>query len=913
MGKSTQKGRLLSISTPLGEDYLLINKLKVKEGLSQLFEMEVELMFDEEQDDQFTVTVVDPTKILGRPVTIFVKQDEGSEREFTGMVSHFMQGGRDRKFTMYYARVVPHIWQLTLSSQIRIFQNKTVPQILQEVFEGFEVKYQLLNEYKPRNYCVQYHETDFDFASRLMEEEGIYYYFEHSAGMEKVVLRDRYQTPENCPSKYEIPMYNELLKDDSSYDTAINDWRIDYRFQTGKVKLWDYNFQLTKKNLEAEQSSAFNISGNQEIEIYQFPGGYARKYDGIDKSGGDRPSDLQNIFQDNKKTVKNMMDSMDAQYKTIIGKSDCATMSSGYRFYLKNHPNNEFNAAYIITSVKHDVEQSPNYDQKEIINAYKNEFTCIPHGSGHPEFRPPRKVKKPIVRGSQTAIVVGPPGEEIFTDKYGRVKVNFHWDREQKFNADSSCWVRVAREIAGNKWGAMHIPRIGQEVIVDFIEGDPDQPIITGSVYNPETMPHYELPKYKTLTYFKTRTTPDDGKGFNELRFEDKAGKEQVFMRSQLRMDVRVRGSYYKTVGGNRQEVIGVRADNKPGGNLAVTVGGNYDLHVKDSMYIGIDGKLNEAVKGVVVEDYQSSLATLVKNKAELNALEIIMEAKAKISLKVGGNCIVIDPSGITIAGTMVKINSGGFGTETSNPTIDDPLDAETSDTGEPGYLDRPRSGGARRRNRRQLNSQHYVAPPRPGEDARITAMRGTLANSAQGRRALEIYDRYGVNPTFRPGEGSTFDSGTNTTNLDPSENSTTSALTFVHEMQHAQEHHEGTSGDVANQSRNDYVNEMLQEEVDGTVRSIEARNELAQNGTDVSNAHFPLENEYQQAYNKAVSDARAANPNISDDEAHQIGRAAGRQRVEDGFRNGEVVTSNNNQPYPAYYGNAWDGQHPTP
>jgi type VI secretion system secreted protein VgrG len=915
---TTQDGRLLSIITPLGKDFLLINKLSATEEISKLFSYEVELLH-EENEAGTEPTVVDVQALLGQSATITIEQKQtdrsaDAKRTFSGMISRFSQGMRHTRFTSYTATIVPHAWIMTQNSQSRIFQHKTVPDILKKVFEEYKVNvgFELQGSFKARNYCVQYRESDFEFVSRLMEEEGIYYFFEHADGKHKMIIANTPQSHRDCPSKSDIPYFIEIPGE--YYAPSIHGWNVNYQLLTGKVTLWDYNFQLPTMKLDGEQPSRYNIGGNQELEFYDFPGGYARKYDDIDRTGSER-SDLTNVFPDKQKTAEIAMQAFDAKHKTASGVGDCSSMTAGHRFKLLNHPNRALNGQYIITSITHEAVQSPTYiSGDEVDQAYTNSFTCLPHGAGAPPFRPLRTTPKPTVRGSQTATVVGPAGEEIFTDKFGRVKVQLHWDREMRFDPDSSCWMRVATSIAGKKWGTMFIPRIGQEVMVDFLEGDPDQPIIVGSVYNPETMPHYELPKYKTLSYFKSRTSPDDGKGFNELRFEDKQGKEQVFIHSQKRMDVRVRGSYYETCGGNRQEVIGVRTDNKPGGNLAITVGGNYDLHVKDSMYIGIDKKLNETVKGVVVEDYQSSLSTMVKTKAELNAMEIIMEAKTKISLKVGGNCIVIDPSGITIAGTMVKINSGGFGTETGNPSIDDPLDAEAADTGQPGYLDRPRSGSGRRtRNRRQLNSQHYVAPPRPGEDARITAMRNTLANSAQGRHALEVYERYGINPTFRPGEGSTFDSGTNTTNLDPSEDPTTSALTFVHEMQHGQEHHEGTSGDIQNQSRNDYVNEMLQEEVDGTVRSIEARNELAANGTDVSGAHFPLENQYQQAHDQAIADARAANPNISDEEAAQIGRAAGRQRVEDGFRNGEVVTSNTNQSYPDYYGNAWDGQHPTP
>lgn len=712
MAKATQKGRLLGIDTPLGEDYLLLNKLHAEEKISELFEVDVELLYDEDTNDGYQITLVDGKDIVGQRVNIVIALDDlekktTERRSIIGMVNHFTMVGRERRFTIYRAKIVPHVWKLTLNSQSRIFQQKTVPDILREVFDGFEVEFQLKADYKQRNYCTQYQETDFDFASRLMEEEGIYYYFQHSGTTEKMILRDDFSKPEDCPIKSDFPIFNEDLKSGEYFESAIKSWLMVYKLQSGKVTLWDYNFQLPKNKLKDELTSLFDVGGNKKLEVYTFQAGYARKYDGIDKGGGEQPNELNNVFSDIKRTVANRMPMHDSQYKTATGMSDCCTLTPGYRFQLKNHPNKEFNIKHIVLSVVHDAQQNPNYQAGEVPDAYVNEFTCIPHGSEQPEFRPQLKTPKPIIHGSQTAVVVGPGGEEIFTDKYGRVKVQFHWDRDGTYDPSSSCWLRIATSIAGNKWGTMFIPRIGQEVLVDFLEGNPDQPIIVGSVYNPETMPHYDLPKYKTLSYIKTRTTPDDGKGFNELRFEDKQGKEQVFIHSQKRMDTRVRESFYETCGANRQEVIGVRTDNKPGGNLAITVGGNYDLHVKESMYIGIDGKLNEYVKGEVVEDYQNTLQTTVKSSAELNAGSITLEAKTTITLKVGGNFVMIDPSGITISGLTVRINSGGAAIGTSQAMIDDPLDAEPADTGEPGYLDRPRTGGGKGRNRRFLNGQH--------------------------------------------------------------------------------------------------------------------------------------------------------------------------------------------------------------
>lgn len=902
---TTQEGRLLKIYTPAGEDFFLLQGVRVKEAISELFQIEAELLV-EESAPNYKITEVDEKDLLGKSATISITQKDGVTRYFNGIIQRFSQGRRNLRFSRYYTTIVPKVWLLTQNIQSRIFQNLSVPEILKKVFDGFEVTFELQGNYEPRNYCVQYQESDFDFASRLMEEEGIFYFFEHTVKEHKMIISDAAETHRPCPEKNLIPYFINIDRKDD-WISSIHSWEIDYKLLSGKVTLWDHNFELPHKSLEASKPSRFSLGVNKELEVYEFPGGYARKYDGIDKSGRETPSGLQKIFIDNKRTAQIRMEEIDSKHKLIRGESDCASLKAGFRFKLCNHPNKTLNADYLLTEVIHEATQTPAYvSEEEIKGAYSNTFICIPYGTGHPPFRPSRKTPKPIIHGSQTAYVVGPPGEEIFTDKYGRVKVQFHWDRDGKDNESSSCWVRVAQSWAGNGWGTVFIPRVGMEVIVHFLEGDPDQPIITGCVYNPIALPPYKLPEEKTKMVIKSNSSKGGG-GFNEIRFEDKKGEEQVFIHSQRRMDVRVKGSLYETCGANRHERIGIRSDNQPGGNLVITIGGNYDLHVKDSFYIGIDGKLNETVKGDVVEDYQSNLSTIVKKKVELNALEVTIEAKSKISLKVGGNCVIVDPSGITIAGTMVKINSGGFAMGTGNPLIADPLEAESADTGEPGFLNKRRGETTKARNHRRVESQHYIAPPRPGEDPRLTEIRNILSQSEIGRHALEVYDRYGVNPSFDAGKGSYFDSSNNTVNLDPSHNSINSALTFVHEMNHAEEYHERRTGDVHNQSRQDYINEMLQEEVDGTVASIEARRELEQAGVDVSDAHFPLQDEYNNAYEAAVTNAREKNPNLTEAELDQIGRAAGRNRVMKGFQDGEVVTSTTGQKYRDYYGSYWD------
>ena len=509
-----------------------------------------------------------------------------------------------------------------------------------------------------------------------MEEEGIAYYFEHTPQNEKMVLRDDFKSPEDCPSKSEIGIVNEDLTGEV-FESAIKEWKIDYKLQTGKKTLWDYHFQLPSKKLEAEKLSIFDAGQNKEMEVYNFPAGYARKYDDIDKSGGER-SDLVNVFQDNKKTAENEMRAHDVQYKNTSGASDCCTLTAGYRFQLKNHPNKDFNKQYVVLSAIHNAEQSPDYLVGDVLpKAYENEFTCIQHGSGTPEFCPPLKTPKPLIHGSQTAFVVGPAGEEIFTDKYGRVKVQFHWDREGKVDADSSCWLRVAQTWAGNKWGAMFIPRIGMEVIVNFMEGDPDQPIIVGCVYNAEAMPPYTLPDEKTKSTIKTDSTKGGG-GFNEFRFEDKKGKEQIFVHGEKDLDVRIKHDRKEIIKNDSHLIVENDQFEKVKGDKHLIVTGDQNEKVDGSVSLKVGS--DQQIK--VGSNYALDAGMAVHVKAGMSA---VIEAGAALTMKVGGNFINISPAGIFIKGTMVMINSGGAAGSGAGSNPDAPKEAKEADNADPG------------------------------------------------------------------------------------------------------------------------------------------------------------------------------------------------------------------------------------
>lgn len=676
MAKTTQTGRLLSINTALGEDVLLIDKIVANEGISRLFEIEVDLLHDDEEYS-LKPTQLDVNSILGQPATISIQQHDGGARFFNGIFRSLSYCGRRHRFSFYRATIVPRIWELTQIRQSRIFQQKSVRDILSTVFKGYEFRLDLVTAYQPRNYCVQYNETDFDFASRLMEEEGISYYFENAERLETLVITDNYQRPKDCPNKSAIPMIDENLSDEI-FETAIKSLILDYRFQTGKVTLWDYNFQLPGKRNNVEQLSRYSVGGNTELEDYQFPGGYARKYDGISKGGGESASDLSKISVDNQRTIKNRIEGIDSRYTTIRGLSDCCTLTAGHRFTMKNHPNSEYNMPYILTSIHHEADQNPKYESEEnLTEAYHNSFECIAHGSGRPEFRPPLNTPKPVMPGSQTAFVVGPAGEEIFTDKYGRVKVQFHWDRDGKVDSDSSCWVRVAQTWAGNRWGAMFIPRIGMEVLVDFIEGDPDLPVITGCVYNPASMPAYVLPDEKTKSGIKSNSTKGGG-GFNEFRLEDKKGSEQIFVHGEKDLDVRIKNDAKEIILRDRHLIVERDQIEKVKRDKSLTVTGDQNENVGGSYSLKVGSNIQEKAEQKIAFD----AGTEIHLKAGMAAT---IEASTSLTLKVGGNFININAGGIFIKGTMVMINSGGAagsGSGASPSPPKEPLEAVNAESG---------------------------------------------------------------------------------------------------------------------------------------------------------------------------------------------------------------------------------------
>lgn len=699
MATYTQENLPLSIDTPLGKDVLLILGISGHESISQLFSFQIDLMAEDYTKIKFE-------KLLGQKITVTLRLPDEKKRYFNGICSRISQGGRDESFTYYRMEIVPQLWLLTRNAQSRIFQHVTVPEILKQVLEGLDVSLEIQGAFHPRDYCVQYRETDFNFASRLMEEEGIFYYFKHAEDGHKLVVAN---TPDSHV-EYEEEVQKKIIYEEifggHRDEGRIFSWEKTQELRTGKYTLWDHCFELPYKDLQSQISildsvavgavqHKLKLNPNERLEIYDYPGAYAQRFDGVEKGGGDQASDLSKIFEDNERTTKIRMEQETVPGLVVRGSSNCRHFVSGYRFSLDRHF--DANGDYVLTSVTHSARlQGTGYRSGgDAEFTYENHFTCIPFAL---PFAPPQVAIKPTVQGSQTAEVVGHPGEEIFTDKYGRVKVQFHWDRQGKKDADSSCWIRVAQTWSGKKWGSMFIPRIGMEVVVDFLEGDPDQPIIVGCVYNADMMPPYDLPAEKTKSTTKTMSSKGGG-GFNEIRFEDKKGEEQVFIHGEKDQDIRIKNDRREWIGHDRhlvvkrdkREHIERDEENVIKQDQIEEIGRDHHLLIKGKEAIEVQETHSLKVKKDVNEKFDSNhneeTAMCIHTKA---GMSLILEAGTQISLKVGSSFIDINPGGVFIQGTMVMINSGGGPGSGPGASIVPPKEAklaEIADNAIPGSL----------------------------------------------------------------------------------------------------------------------------------------------------------------------------------------------------------------------------------
>jgi type VI secretion system secreted protein VgrG len=643
--KPTQKNRELAIETPLGEDVLLLISMSGTEELGRLFEYNLDLASENKQ--------IKAEDIVGKNVTIRLDLGAGRTRYFNGLVRCFTQLTTVGHLARYEAIVVPWMWLLSRTADCRIFQEKTVPEIIKKIFRdrGFtDFEDGLTGSYRKWEYCVQYRETDFSFVSRLMEQEGIYYFFKHENGKHALVLADSYSAHEPYPEFGKLK-YHSADKGTAA-EESISDWVVETHLQPGSYALQDFDFTNTKKDLKA-RAIIKRKHAHASFEIYDYPGEYTETGDG-------------------EQYARKRIEELQAQYEVATAKSDSRGVCMGFTFSLTNHPRGDQNREHLIISANFTIQGDEIFtaggQASECI--YSCSFTTI--DSSQP-FRSPRTTAKPSISGPQTAIVVGPSGEEIHTDKYGRVKVKFHWDRYSKADENSSCWIRVAQVWAGKSWGAIYIPRIGQEVIVEFIEGDPDRPIITGRVYNAQAKPPYDLPGNKTMSTLKSNSSKG-GDGFNEIRFEDLKGEEQIYIHAEKNLDVRVKNDRFETVEGDRHlvvenekfEQVKSHRNEFVEQNHLEEIGQDRNLTVKGKEAKEVDKSLSLTVKGDVIEVFKAEHSEQTTKDYYLKAQNVIIEGMQNITLSVGTSYIAIESDSIEIqtaagqikiAGGTVKIN----------------------------------------------------------------------------------------------------------------------------------------------------------------------------------------------------------------------------------------------------------------
>jgi type VI secretion system secreted protein VgrG len=664
----TQAGRHIRVNTQLGEDKVFLESFEGEERVSDLFRFELGLLT---QDPAFTMD-----SLLNKPAVVSMNLHDDTERHFHGIINQLEEmETRAEGYVLYRATMVPWAWLLTLFHDCRIFQNKSVPDIVVQVFSdrGFtDFANRTTGSYPPRDYTVQYRETDFNFISRLLEDEGIFYFFEHTADKHTLVLADQPSAFVDCPCQSE-----------AAYDTTPGLWqdvdvvlsvRRTQQIRLGKVTENDYDFTKPKTSIDAD------LDSNRKGEFYEYPGKYVVRDEGS-------------------RYARVRLEEQEVRLQTVTLETNCRAYRPGFKCKLTGHYREEANQEYAMLALQHRAANNTHIsvDLQDAFT-YRNIVEVIPASV---PYHPPRLARRPFIQGSQTAVVVGKSGEEIWVDQYGRVKVQFFWDRAGAMDENSSCWIRVAQLWAGKGWGAIFTPRIGQEVIVDFLEGDPDRPIITGRVYNGDQTVPYALPGEQTKSTIKSMSSKGGG-GFNEIRLEDKKDSEQVFIFGQKDEDIRIKNDAKEWIGNDRSlivirdqmEKVGRDKHDNTVRDHIEKMGRDHHMDVEGKEAIKVVGSHSMTVQGDVIEVFQGSQSTQVTQSIYIKGMSLVIEGMTSLTLKVASNFIMIEPTGITMVGMpMTKINSGGSAPSGSAGSAVSPLsptDPAVADTANPGENDVP-------------------------------------------------------------------------------------------------------------------------------------------------------------------------------------------------------------------------------
>ena len=645
--------RNIRLETWLPDGVLLLEDATLHDELGRPFEYQLNLL--SKRND---IPVADA---VWRAMTVSLALPNGGTRYFNGIVTRFSKGEFRGDYTRYRAILRPWLWTLSRVSDCRIFQNRTVPEIVKQVcgelgFDDFDVR--LSGGYRRWELLVQYRETSFDFLSRLMEQEGITYWFQHERDRHVMVLADSHGG--HAP----VPGYKRIAYIPPETTASglrgeiehIGRWEVSRQAEPMVFTADDFNFETPRATLlTSVPADATGDQGGAAFEMYDYPG--------LFRAAGEGEA-----------AVKLTMEERRAQVERATGSGNARGLAVGALFHLADYPVDDQNKEHLVLSTA--CVLSPNlFDSGTQVD--EPEFQCrfVAMDSQRP-FRTARLTPRPVVQGPQTAIVVGEDGEEITTDKYGRVRVQFHWDRVGVRNQDSSCWVRVAQMWAGSGWGALHIPRIGQEVIVEFLEGNPDRPIITGRVYNADNLPPYALPANKTQSGIKSRSTKGGGPGnFNEIRFEDKKGSEELHIQAEKDFTAQIKN--------DRSVAVGTTDKLTVGGDRVVEVTGNHQVHAakkidvtgdeqirlgcgdsfiliaKDQIRIHCGSQAYVLVNdGVTAQSASSAVVIVDKNKnITIDGDKVQVAGSTQTSLSGGAGSIKADAGGVAVAGPQINLN----------------------------------------------------------------------------------------------------------------------------------------------------------------------------------------------------------------------------------------------------------------
>jgi len=596
-----------------------------REAISQPYRFDLELV--SERPD------LDLESLMHRPAFLAFAPDGSGVH---GLVHQAAQGESGKRLTRYRLTLVPQLAYLAHRTNQRIFQHLTVPQIVAQVLEEHGIQADAYRfglgpvVYPPREYCVQYDETDLHFIQRLCEEEGIHYHFQHGASGHVLVFGDDQTVfPRLAATAYQQD--SGLVAD----QPVIKRFGLRLETRTSRVTRRDYDFEKPRLTMEA----AFHSELQPDLEDYDYPGRFTERARG-------------------KHLSQRALERHRHDYELAEGESDQPKLVSGHFLPLTEHPRSDWNQLWLLTEVLHEGKQPQVLEESVtshvdsgdgFVQGYRNRFSATPWAI---PFRPALRHPKPKVLGSQTAVVTGPAGEEIHCDEYGRVRVQFHWDREGQADDKTSCWLRVSSSWAGDRYGGIAIPRVGMEVLVTFLEGDPDQPLVTGCLYHKEHQVPYDLPANKTRTLFKTLSSPG-GRGYNELRIEDRKGAEQIYLHAQRDWDeniehdqkIRVGHERHDTVEANSYSEFRAEEHRTTHADRKTEIRANDHLTVGNSQHLKIGtGQFIEA--GNEIHYYAGS--------------KVVIDAGMELTASGGGSFLKLDPSGVTLSGATIKMNSGG-------------------------------------------------------------------------------------------------------------------------------------------------------------------------------------------------------------------------------------------------------------